>query len=175
MCLWLPLCPHGDWGRYVSHPTDSPEKADLIVSLGGNHGIRDQRTLALYQQGFASRILLTGVSRAGDTRLDFMQKNGVPRKAILLDTQSGNTWEEANSTYLLMLANHWQKVLVVSDPPHMRRLSWTWNKVFAGSNLTYRLIAAPLPGWDADHWRNGPAQDYVLLEIRKLGWYRLRY
>ena len=26
-------------------------------------------------------------------------------------------------------------------PPHLRRLSWTWNRVFEGSGLEFRLIA----------------------------------
>lgn len=175
MCLGLPLCTDGHWGRYVSYPEDIPERADLIVMLGGETGFRKNKALELYQQGYASRILLTGVNRAGDDRLDYLVNEGIHKDVILLDMQSANTWEEANSALLLMLAKGWSKVLVVSDPPHLRRLAWTWGKVFAGSNLSYRIIAAPLAGWDADRWRDGPARDYVLLEVFKLGWYTLRY
>lgn len=175
LCIGLPLCTDGHWGRYVSYPVDTPEKADLIVSLGGETGFRKTKALELYQQGYAPRILLTGINRSGDDRVDYLINNGVPKEAILLDSQSANTWEESKSTFLLLLARGWNKVLVVSDAPHLRRLAWTWGKVFAGSRLSYRLIAAPLPGWDADRWRDGPAQDYVLLEVFKLGWYILRY
>jgi len=65
-------------------------------------------------------------------------------------------------------------VLVVSDPPHLRRLDHVWGKVFAGSGIQYRLIAAPMEKWDAARWwSNEASAQYVVIEYIKLGYYWL--
>jgi uncharacterized SAM-binding protein YcdF (DUF218 family) len=48
-----------------------------------------------------------------------MLQQGVPFSAILTDGKSRHSWDEAVNTYLLMQANGWTSVLVVSDPPQL--------------------------------------------------------
>jgi hypothetical protein len=58
----------------------------------------------------------------------------------------------------------------------MRRLSWVWGKVFEGSGLEFRLIAAPMPGWEAGAWwRHEKSGHFVLMELIKLGYYFTKY
>jgi hypothetical protein len=67
-------------------------------------------------------------------------------------------------------------VLVVSDPPHMRRLSWVWGRVFAGSGKTYTLVASNMENWDAGHWwRTSLNAQFVFAEYIKLGYYLFTY
>ena len=184
--LAVVLCAFGfaQVGRYVSSPTDEPVKADLIVALGGDAGARIVKARELYANGFAHRVLLTGMENSVDEtrhaylnwRAAFLVESGVPREDILYDAQSRNTWEEAVNTRRLLAANGWQSVLVVSDPPHMRRLSWVWGKVFDGSPLQYRLVAAPLPRWDpANWWLHEASAQFVLMELIKQGYYHAAY
>ena len=171
-------------GRYVSTPVDEAVKADLILSLGGDNGSRIRKAQHLYAEGYASRILLTGLEY-GDPhirsaylgwRAAYLKSKGVPINAILFDNRSGNTWEEAENTLALMRMEGWNRVLVVSDPPHMRRMSWVWAKVFHDSGMEYRLIASPMPGWEADvWWRNEKSAQYVLTELIKLAYYFVRH
>ena len=51
-----------------------------------------------------------------------------------------------------MEANGVRHVLVVSDPQHMLRVSYSWWSVFRGSGLRYTFVAAPTPDWSAWHW-----------------------
>lgn len=171
-------------GCYVSSPSDEPVKADLIVALGGDAGARIVKARELYVNGFAPRVLLTGIENGVDEtrhadlnwRVAFLVEGGVPRDAILYEAQSRNTWDEAVNTHRLLEANGWHSVLVVSDPPHMRRLSWVWRKVFDGKGMTYRLIAASMPEWDAAHWwRQRTSAPFVLMELIKLGYYHVAY
>jgi uncharacterized SAM-binding protein YcdF (DUF218 family) len=171
-------------GRFVSGPADTPTKADLIVALGGDAGNRVREAQRLFAEGYAPRILLAGIE-FGDPlvrpaylewRAAFLAARGVPANAVLLDNQAGNSWEEATNTLALMRAQSWRSVLVVSDPPHMRRLSWVWGKVFEGSGLEFRLIAAPMPGWEAGAWwRDEKSAQFVLMELIKLAYYFVKY
>ena len=49
---------------------------------------------------------------------------------------AGIQWGEAITMRARMEAEGWRSVLVVSDPPHMLRLRYTWGSIFRGSNLT---------------------------------------
>jgi len=160
-------------GRFVSSPVDAPEQADLIAALGGESANRPKKAAELHAEGFAPRIFLTGPK---DQRHDLLLREGVPAAAILLDGKSRHSWDEAINTYDLMRQNGWKRVLVVSDPEHIRRLSWTWEHVFGGSGMSFRLIPAAMPNWDATHWWRDPGSAaYVKLELEKLLYYFFRH
>lgn len=162
-----------DAGRFVSSPVDEPAPADLIVALGGEAIHRADKAAELFKAGYAERIFLAGPV---DGRGAYLQAHGLPAEAILSDGKSRHSWDEAINSYALMRSQGWKTVLVVSDPPHMRRLAWTWGRVFAGSGMTFRLIPAPLPGWDAAHWWRVPgSKAYVESELEKLVYYIFRY
>ena len=68
------------------------------------------------------------------------------------------------------------RVLVVSDPPHMRRLSWVWRKVFEGSGKDFTLVAADSVNWNAEFWwRTSPNAQFVFSEYIKLAYYLYQY
>lgn len=171
-------------GYYLCAPAQSPEAADAIVSLGGDAGSRVRTAQRLFARGLAPRIVLTGIDH-GDPMTQpafvswqvlYLAQQGVPREALVLDTRSGNSWEEARNTLALMRSRGWRRVLVVSDPPHMRRLQWVWSAVFAGSGQEYRLVTSDMPGWQPQHWwRHEKSAQFVLSELVKLAYYRMHY
>ena len=76
----------------------------------------------------------------------------------------------------LLQAFGWKKALVVSDPPHMRRLDWVWGKVFAGSGKSYALVASKPAWWDAERWwASEKSAQFVLTELIKMGYYVWKY
>lgn len=169
-------------GVFLAAPTGQPCKADLMVSLGGEYGSRVLTASELYANGYSSRILLTGYEggaigprpKFANWRPHFLQENGVPMGVLLFDSLSRNSWEEAVNTLQLMQKKGWDTVLVVSDPPHMRRLFWAWSKVFAGSDKHFVLVSTNLEGWDAAHWWREQANvDFVMSEYAKLVYYRI--
>jgi uncharacterized SAM-binding protein YcdF (DUF218 family) len=170
-------------GNFLEAPGRSPAKADLLAALGGDNGARADRVLELYRKGIAPRVLLTGPDLHSKTRpayLDFraryLLQEGIPETAILFDRRSRNSWEEARSTLALMQAQKLARVLVVSDPPHMRRLSWTWGRVFDGSGKEFVLVASDMDDWDAAHWwRTSPNAQFVFGEYIKLAYYLIQY
>jgi len=161
-------------GFFLDRPAQAPESADLIAPLGGDGGDRARLAAELYRRGFAPKVLLAGREggQAADWRAGFLLGQGVPLQDLLFDGRSANSWEEAVNTLRLMRERNMRRVLVVSQPPHLRRLDWAWGKVFAGSGKEYRLIASPMAEWDAAHWwRNAASAQYVAKEYLKLGYY----
>jgi len=165
-------------GHFLVALSPPPEKADLILVLGGGTGGREDRAVELYAKGIASKVLLTGLeggytkTRAHylNWRAQYLVDQGIPRSALVFDLQSASSWDEAVNTLRLMQSANLGRVVVVSDPPHLRRLSWVWGKVFAGSGKEYALVASEMEGWDAAHWwRTSPNALFVFGEYIKLG------
>ena len=169
-------------GYFLEGPSQQPENADLIVPLGGGSSNRVHKAAELYEQGFAPNVLLTDAGgndantrpHSSDRRIRFLLEHGVPDNMLVFDAISTNSWEEAVNTLRLMRERNWQRVLVVSDPPHMRRLAWAWGKVFEGSGKEYRLIVAPLESWDPGRWwKNDSSARFVVTEVNKIAYYHL--
>lgn len=172
----------GFWGagHFLAAPAQPPVKADLMVALGGDNGARADRVLELYRKGFAPKVLLTGMegghsrTRAAylNWRARYLVDEGIAEQVLLYDRRSASTWEEAVNTLRLMQSMKLDHVLVISDPPHMRRLSWVWAKVFSGSGKAYTLVASDMQGWDAAYWwRTSLGAQFVFAEFIKLGYY----
>jgi uncharacterized SAM-binding protein YcdF (DUF218 family) len=171
-------------GRFLEMPASTPARADLIAVLGGDGGDRGLTAARLYAAGMAPRVLLTGMEASPREvrraylhwRAQVLSEAGVPLERFEYDPESSNSWEEAVNTRRLMESRGWRRVLVVSDPYHMRRLSWTWRRVFEGSGMEYSLMASTPAFWKPDEWwrdeRSGAA---VIMEYIKLGYYLVKY
>lgn len=171
-------------GYFLSSPAGPPLKADVILALGGDNGDRITMAAKLYSQGLAPRIMLTGLENGlGQTRPDYLNwrvqflfAQQVPKGAIIIEPDAVNSWEEAINTLSLLKQHKWQRVLVVSDPPHMRRLSWVWGKVFEGSGKEFTLVSTTPIWWEPAHWwRHEQSESFVLMEYIKLVYYMLKY
>jgi uncharacterized SAM-binding protein YcdF (DUF218 family) len=166
-------------GFFLQAPAASPGFADVIVPLGGDPGSRIIEAGRLYSTGAAPAVILTGNKRgyeasAANYRIQVLLQAGVPTKSIFFEDKATSSWEEAIGVRRLMEDHGWTRVLVVSDPPHMRRLDFTWSRVFSGTQMQYRLVAAPVEWWDASHWwRNRLATTYAFRECVKLLYYYL--
>lgn len=171
-------------GHWLSAPRSAPDHGDLIVSLGGGGIERVQSALTLYQKGYANRILLTGVDQVQGQddpgyrhpHAQFLLNRGVPSEALLFDSASGNSYEEANNTVVLMKSRKWSRALVVSDPPHLRRLAMVWGRACDQHGLGYRLIATEPPTWNASRWWHDKVwAKFVGMELVKFAYYTIVY
>jgi uncharacterized SAM-binding protein YcdF (DUF218 family) len=170
-------------GRYLESAQQDPIAADLIVCAGGDWGERVKKSADLYQRGYAKRILLLGAMQlpqvpdrpAPASREQVLLELGIPREAILLDPAAGSSHDEATRTLHLMARQGWHRALVVSDPPHMRRLAWLWGREFDGSGREFVLIATAMRGWDARAWWRHPwSAEFVRTEYLKLAYALLK-
>lgn len=171
-------------GNYLSSPAQFPVRADIILALGGDIGDRIAMAAKLYHQGYAPRVMLTGLENAPATtrttyvnwRVQYLLDDKVPESAVILEQRAGNSWEEAVNTLALLKQRGWKRVLVVSDPPHMRRLHWVWSKVFADSQKEFVLVHSAPEWWNpALWWVNDQSGPFVVMEYIKLGYYGLAH
>ena len=52
----------------------------------------------------------------------YLMANGIPEKAIIAETQSRNTEEQAMRIVAIARTNGYQRVVIVSDPAHLFRI-----------------------------------------------------
>jgi uncharacterized SAM-binding protein YcdF (DUF218 family) len=166
-------------GHWLEAPQSMPTEGDLIVVLGGDVGDRTLRSVQLFRATNA-KVLITGLeyspretrSHYSSWRASILVDAGIPREAILFDRASSNSWEEAHYARDLMLSNQWKTALVVSDPPHLRRLDWTWRRAFEKTSLEYKLVASNAVWWKPGRWwAHEKSAQMVITEQIKLVYY----
>jgi uncharacterized SAM-binding protein YcdF (DUF218 family) len=89
---------------------------------------RLDHALALYEHGIAPIVITMGGSQPGDSFSEgqvgatYLEANGVPEKAIIAETQSRSTEEQALRVVAIARTNGYKRVVIVSDPTHMFRI-----------------------------------------------------
>ncbi len=162
-------------------PMDIKTKADVIVVLGGGteaaqyprqmvelNGAGDRVTYAysLYQQNVAPLILLSGgtvdwqgtrTTSPAEDMAGLLIMMGIPNDAMLLQTDSLNTQEDARFSAKLIKDNGYTRIVLVTSALHMPRSV----KLFAGEGI--QVIPAPVDFTISDqewkdlftwHWEN---------------------
>lgn len=171
-------------GRWVEAGASAPVRVDVIVALGGDDGARVRTVVRLFMDGYAPNVLITGLEGSPEDmrrhylewRAQVLAKAGVPAERLIFEATAMNSYQEATATLALMRERGWRTAMVVSDPPHMRRLDWIWGKVFAESGLGYVLVTGEPAWWDAERWwGNERSGQFVLTEVIKFGYYLFKY
>lgn len=99
---------------------DPAVPSDIIVVLGGDGPPRAARAAALWHQGLAPRILVTG---RGDCNsiMQAMVEAGVDRTVFTTECRSATTWENAEFSAPILAGMHIRKALLVTSWFHSRR------------------------------------------------------
>ena len=124
---------------------DQARPADVIIVLGA--GLepdnrpgpalyrRTAQGAALWQRGLADKIICSGGfgwqrSRSeADGCAELLIAQGVPAEAILQETQSRSTEENASYTLPIMRAQGWHTAVLVSDAYHLLRSKMIFDQV----------------------------------------------
>jgi uncharacterized SAM-binding protein YcdF (DUF218 family) len=144
---------------YGNHSIDV--KADAAIVLGaavwGNEVSpvfreRINHAIDLYRSGKVGKIIFTGgqgnrneLTEAAAARA-YATKNGIPANDILIEENSHTTYENVVNAKQLADANGLKKVLIVSDPMHMKR-------AMAG-DIGLEAYPSPTPTTRYQGWRS---------------------
>jgi uncharacterized SAM-binding protein YcdF (DUF218 family) len=207
--LWLYICSTSHMAgvlmaglerSYTPTAISAIEPVDALVVLGGatrgdthmsslgdlnQQADRLVHAAALYKAGKAPIVVVTGGSAPGyrpEAQLmqEILEVMGIPGQAIVQESRSRDTHDNARYTSEMLLAMGVRKVLLVTSAFHMRRSM----AVFAGRGLDIvpaptdfqRLVSTaptPLPGW-LPTVESLQRSTYALREYVGYGFYWLR-
>ena len=148
---------------------DAEQRSDLIICLGGNIRARQEKSLKLYKEKYAQKLLLTNQSP------DYFYKNGVSSSNVYVTYVPGNTFEEGQYCYMFMEKHKIGSVLVVSDWWHLRRVKWSFETVFQGTGKKIRYIPAQSTEAEIGRCLQAHRIKLILEEMVKLLGYWVRY
>ena len=115
---------------------------------------RINHAIDLYRTGKVRKIIFTGgqgnkdeLTEAAEAR-QFAITNGIPAKDILVEETSHTTYENVVNAKLVADANGLNKVLIVSDPMHMKRA------VAMAKDIGLDAYPSPTPTTRYKGWRS---------------------
>ena len=145
---------------------DPLDRSDAIVVLSGGMPYRAIEAAKIYRQGVAPQIWLTqpanpaeimnkmGISFQGEESYNrsVLLHEGVPESAIrILPPEIVNTEDEERAVIAQMQATGARRAIMVTSPPHTRRVRTLWRKL-APPGLVILVHPAVEDEFDANHW-----------------------
>lgn len=134
---------------------DNPGKADAILVLAGGVGEsghagqgteeRVGYALELYKDKYADNIIFSSgyshIFKEPEVMRAIALSFGIPEKNIFIEPKAANTYENIKYSKDILLANNFNKVIIISSPYHMRRISLVADKLLRG----YKIFYCPVP------------------------------
>ena len=175
-------------GYFLDLTKENTSEANILVSLGGDNGNRIKKTLELYENNYSSskKIIITGIDNFDskmkiyelEWRASYLIKKGLKIENIIFNTNAQNTLEEILFIRDYMKKNEYNNLIIVSDPPHSRRIDFFSNFIYKyqenGINLS--IVASNNNWWKKESYYSNPeAIIFSLNEIIKLTYYYINY
>jgi uncharacterized SAM-binding protein YcdF (DUF218 family) len=179
LVAWRPVLT--GFGRFLI-VDEPPVPSDVVVVSGGDVD-RIAYGVELLQGGTAPRLLvLVGPSdcpdfwglRCGQAIVRRLGEMGLSREQLIIEERPHSTHTDAVYTRQDMEREGLASAVVISEPFHMRRISWAWRRVFADTGVRLTFTSIPfertgmrLEGW----WTREEELLFVFQEYVKLGLY----
>ena len=136
-------------GVLLANPAALPQRADLVVVLGGDYdGACYARGRQLVLDGYSTRMWQSNPKAV--ERVDAI--GTLPGVTVHFDSAPANTWQEAQAVQAWMQAHGYKSALVVSDPPHLLRVGYAFASNLWGNGLKFTLIASKPAWWSTWSW-----------------------
>lgn len=163
---------------------DNLSPADVVHVIAGED-YRTDYAIQLYKRGLANQIFFTGgwcntgQYYHGQHGRERALSQGVPEAAIALDDSPvTSTYNEAERLAAFIGRSHdpIKSVIVVSDPFHMRRARWTYQRVL-GKDIAVYMASVPFEQtpYQQRWWEDRLSRAYVKEEYEKIVYYVARY
>jgi uncharacterized SAM-binding protein YcdF (DUF218 family) len=118
---------------------------------------RLDHAFALWEQGFAPVVIVTGGTGVGDTTSEamvsrkYLLRRGVPDSVIIMETRGLTTSQSLHAVAALVRTLPGRRVILVSDPFHMLRLSILTRRLgmtpLTSPTRTSPISASPVQRW----------------------------
>jgi uncharacterized SAM-binding protein YcdF (DUF218 family) len=147
------------------------QKADALFVLGGNVFDRPNEAFKIYKAGYTDNIITLGAN-SGFTQLamnngadplsvadavvmyDFLLEKGVPTEVVRPIVEGTSTKEECEAILNYCMLRHYEKIIVVSDLFHTRRIHNVFVAYFAEEGIEVIVRGASHSEYDESSWWN---------------------
>ena len=151
--------------------TQKPIKSDLIICLGGSGSKRIQKSMDLYSKGYSEQklLLLTGNPNIHKNKKYVM--NYYPETRYIFSPHHNSTAKEIQFLKKYMVENHYKSVIIVSDPPHTRRIKILTDLISVENDekFSYVFVSSGVSWWDRNKYYQHPkALKFVFSETLKI-------
>lgn len=143
-------------GKYLTNK-NKLTKGDAIIVVSGGGRNRIDYALYLYQQGYASWLILSGASAHGSVSDAMLMKyaailSGIPVNKIILEEKATNTYENALFIKKIVIKKHFSNLILVTSPYHQRRVYETFKKVFIRYPVELQNAPSTFSTWHYYNW-----------------------
>ncbi len=163
---------------------DALHPADVIHVIAGDD-YRTDYAIQLYKEGYGKTLFFTGgwceihQYNHGEHAKEIALAQGAPLKTIAFDdSEVTSTYMEAEKLKEWVEHNPYpvKSIIIVSDPFHMRRVHWTYRRLF-GDQIQLQMAPVPFDATPYQHtwWKDPGSRQNVQEEYSKLIYYLLRY
>lgn len=135
-----------------------------IFVLGGGNYDRGFKAARLWYEGFAPQIICTGSYISGTVKsldLDFSEADLTRMRILSLDVDSNlvsalsmgtSTMEESTLILDYCLLNNWNKIIIVSDSFHTKRIRDVFSNKFKEAGIETIIVGAPSSRYKESEW-----------------------
>jgi uncharacterized SAM-binding protein YcdF (DUF218 family) len=143
-----------------------PAKADIMIVLGGDGPARADHALALWRQGVAAKVLVTGYGDCASIR-DRLVAGGVPPADVTMECRSRSTWQNAEFSAPILLSHRVHSAIIVTSWFHARRALASFQVMCPAMHFSVASVPAPAFATIV----SGPYGPAVAGEYVKTVWY----
>lgn len=176
-----------NFGKYLDD-TDTPQKSDIIICLGGGAKERTIKAIELYNNGFSNskKLIFTGDNRTKkakednkeDSRIIFLKENYINNIDYTLQRDIKNTKAEMLFIKNLMLEKNYKSAIIISDTPHSKRIKTLLSLIHTpnDANLTFNVVGTNASWWNSEeYYKNNQSLKYAISEAIKLSYAYVAY
>jgi uncharacterized SAM-binding protein YcdF (DUF218 family) len=171
---------------WLSAGRDEAQPAGAIVVLGAAQydgrpspvlRARLDHAVALYREGVAPLVVVTGSNRPGDRVTEatasatYLHANGIPEAAIRREVQGTNTYDQVAASARFLRSEGISEVVLVSDPLHSHRLALTARETGLRAHVSPRTVRVSTLG---DRLHASVRETIAVSAGRLVGFRRLR-
>lgn len=170
-CMFVILIAFAAVSEQALVEQDAIQSADAIVVIGGDHKPeRVRRAVELFRQSYAPIVIssagtmvLEGEERIPEAEVMRRQATdlGLPSDAIMIESESKSTFENAYFTKPILELRGVRKILLVTSVFHSHRAKRIFEDVF-GTSISISIQPAPQDDWML-LWMFRPDDIYVVL------------
>ena len=146
----------------------------MIVCLGGGTVERVKKSVSLYKKEYAlkNKLLFIGENWYN---MPYLRKNE-PEIEYLRAFKMKNTYQEVQYILSYMREHHYKSALVVTDPPHSRRVKLLFSLLSDKNDLSIHLVSSDVKWWSRKYYYDDKtARNYAKWELLKMSYNIIKY